>query len=140
MEEKKEKFQLLYRNEPEFKKLERSVKKYNMLSYKKLYFNYYPLLKQGEFLGEVEKEENNVKIYNLKLPTDMMFIKVHGYLQLKYSVDFNEKIIYLETIEPQKILLEGHQSELSSYKGVMISKDESEKDMFKVNLLNMINK
>ena len=41
-----------YLNENEFHKLERSLKKYNMLAYKKLYFEYYPALKEGEFLGE----------------------------------------------------------------------------------------
>ena len=35
-----------YVNENEFKKLERSLKKYNMLAYKKLYFEYYPELKK----------------------------------------------------------------------------------------------
>ncbi len=134
------KYHLQYRNEAGFKKLERSVKKYNMLSYKKLYFSYYPLLKSGDFLGELEKSDETTKTYTLKLPTDMMFIKVHGYLKLKYTVDFSSKTVFLETIEPEKILIEGHQSELASYKGVMISKDNSEKDMFKVNLLNMINK
>ena len=42
-----------YLNENEFHKLERSLKKYNMLAYKKLYFNYYPSLKEGNFLGEI---------------------------------------------------------------------------------------
>ena len=40
-----------YVNENEFRKLERSIKKYNMLAYKKLYFEYYPALKEGNFLG-----------------------------------------------------------------------------------------
>ena len=42
-----------YINENEFKKLERAIKKYNMLAYKKLYFEYYPALKEGKFLGKV---------------------------------------------------------------------------------------
>ena len=37
-----------YVNENEFKKLERSIKKYNMLAYKKLYFEYYPSLRNGK--------------------------------------------------------------------------------------------
>ncbi len=135
-----EHFQLFYRNETEFKKLERSVKKYNMLSYKKLYFSYYPLLKKGDFLGELISEDGNLKKYELKLPTDMMFIKVHGHLKVKYTVDTVKRIIYLETIEPEKILLEGHQMELDSYQGVMVSKKENEKDKFKINLLRMIDK
>ncbi len=135
-----EHFQLLYRNETEFKKLERSVKKYNMLSYKKLYFSYYPLLKQGDFLGELISEEDTIKKYELKLPTDMMFIKVHGHLKVIYTVNTAKRIVYLETIEPEKILLEGHQMELDSYQGVMVSKKESKKDKFKIDLLRMIDK
>ena len=48
----KETYLFDYINENEFKKLERSLKKYNMLAYKKLYFEYYPALKEGNFLGE----------------------------------------------------------------------------------------
>ena len=55
-----------YINENEFKKLERSIKKYNMLAYKKLYFEYYPSLKEGNFLGEVVDEKNGNKTYELK--------------------------------------------------------------------------
>ena len=137
-----EKFSIEFTNEAEFKKLERSLKKYNMLSYKKLYFSYYPLLKQGEFSGEImsENAEEKSKTYELKLPTDMMFIRVHGFLKLIYKVFLETRVVRLETIEPSKILIEGHQTELDSYKGVMISKDHAEKDMFKVNLLNMIKK
>ena len=42
-----------YLNENEFKKLERSVKKYNMLAYKKLVFEFYPEMKDGNFLGKL---------------------------------------------------------------------------------------
>ena len=37
-----------YINENEFRKLERALKKYNMLAYKKLNFVYYPALRSGE--------------------------------------------------------------------------------------------
>ena len=46
----------------------------------------------------------------------------------------------LDTIDPEEILTEGHQKELSTYKGVMVSKSHAEKDMFKINLLNMLEK
>lgn len=131
-----------YTNENNFKKLERSLKKYNMLAYKKLYFEYYPSLKEGKFLGELisTNKANNTATYKLKLPTDMMFAKVHGDVELHYVVYENEKIVMLDTIKPEEILTEGHQSELVTYKGVMVSKEHSEKDMFKINLLNMIQK
>ena len=44
----KEAYVFDYVNENEFHKLERSLKKYNMLAYKKLYFDYYPKLKEKE--------------------------------------------------------------------------------------------
>ena len=131
-----------YVNENEFKKLERSLKKYNMLAYKKLCFEYYPKMKEGTFLGEQisTNSETNTVTYELKLPTDIMFAKVHGDIRLKYIVYENEKMIMLDSIEPVEILTEGHQSELETYKGVMVSKQHSEKDIFKINLLNMLQK
>ena len=131
-----------YLNENEFHKLERSLKKYNMLAYKKLYIEYYPKLKDGNFLGEVvsTNKEKGTTTYELKLPTDVMFAKVHGEIKLQYIVYKNEKIIMLDKIEPIEILSEGHQSELVTYKGVMVSKQHSDKDLFKINLLNMLQK
>ena len=41
-----------YLNENDFRKKERSVRKYNMLAYKKLTFTYYPELRKGTFLGK----------------------------------------------------------------------------------------
>ena len=46
----------------------------------------------------------------------------------------------LDKFEPFEILSEGHASELVTYKGVMVSKQHADKDMFKINLLNMIQK
>lgn len=131
-----------YINENEFHKLERSLKKYNMLAYKKLYFEYYPSLKDGNFLGEVvaTNSSSGTITYELKLPTDTLFAKVHGPINLHYVVYEQEKIVMLDKITPVSILSEGHQSELVTYKGVMVSKEHSEKDIFKINLLNMIQK
>jgi len=135
-------FVIEYLNENEFRKKERSVKKYNMLAYKKLVFDYYPALREGNFLGVVVSKNSKDKIvkYELKLPTDTMFAKVHGEMILHYTVYENQKIVMLDTITPEDILNEGHQKELSTYKGVMVSKSHADKDMFKINLLNMIGK
>ncbi len=131
-----------YINENEFKKIERSLKKYNMLAYKKLYFEYYPALKEGNFLGELvsKNQQNATETYELKLPTDPMFAKVHDDIKLHYIVYLNDRIVMLDTITPEDILGEGHQSELVTYKGVMVSKEHAEKDIFKINLLNLIQK
>ena len=40
-----------YLNENEFRKKERAVKKYNMLAYKKLIFDFYPSFREGKFEG-----------------------------------------------------------------------------------------
>ena len=69
-----------YVNENEVRKKEKSVKKYNMLAYKKLMFEYYPALKEGKFMGVItstNKAEGITK-YDLKLPTDRTFSKVYG--------------------------------------------------------------
>ncbi len=138
----KETYLFDYVNENEFKKLERSLKKYNMLAYKKLYFEYYPALKEGNFLGKLisTNKTNGTQTYELKLPTDALFSKVHGDIKLYYLVYEKEKIVMLDKFEPTDILSEGHASELVTYKGVMVSKQHSDKDMFKINLLNMLDK
>lgn len=138
----KNSFVFEYLNENDFRKKERTVRKYNMLAYKKLTFTYYPELRNGNFLGElvsVSKKDNS-KSYELKLPTDKLFIKVHGEIRLHYTVYEDKGIILLTNITPEEILEEGHRAELGTYKGVMISKTHPDKDMFKVNLLNMLQK
>ncbi len=129
-----------YINENEFKKLERALKKYNMLAYKKLNFEYYPALRNGKFIGEMtsQNKKAGTENYELKLPSDSMFTQVHGDVKLIYTVYVKEQTIMLNTITPSDILLEGHQSELTTYKGIMISKKNASKDMFKIDLLKML--
>lgn len=129
-----------YLDENEFKKKERSVKKYNMLAYKKLLFEYYESLKDGKFLGKLvsTNSKEHINHYELTIPTDDLFSKVHGELTLHYSIYTDKNVVLLETITPEELLLEGHRSELPTYKGVMISKKNAEKDMFKINLLSML--
>ena len=131
-----------YINENEFKKKERAIKKYNMLAYKKLLFDYYPSLREGNFQGVLVSTNNEEKTekYELTLPTDKTFVKVHGNITLHYTVYLEQKTVILETLTPEDILTEGHQKELTTYKGVMVSKSHKELDMFKINLLNSMNK
>lgn len=131
-----------YVNENEFKKKERAVKKYNMLAYKKLLFDYYPSLREGNFQGVLVATNNTDKTekYELILPTDKTFVKVHGNITLHYTVYLEQKTVILETLTPEDILSEGHQKELTTYKGVMVSKTHKDLDMFKINLLNSMNK
>ena len=131
-----------YLDENDFRKKERSVRKYNMLAYKKLTFTYYSELRTGNFLGkEISTDDRaKTKTFELKLPTDELFSKVHGDITLHYTVYLEKGIILLTNITPEGILDEGHRAELSTYKGVMISKENPQKDMFKINLLNSMNK
>ena len=130
-----------YLDENDFRVKERSVRKYNMLAYKKMTFDYYPKLKTGEFLGDIVKENKDGSVmYELPLPTDTMFAKVHGVITLHYTIYPDKKVVLLTNITPEEILEEGHRTELGAYKGVMVSKTNKDKDMFKINLLNMMNK
>ena len=136
----KGRFILDYLDENNFKKLERSLKKYNMVAYKKLMFDFYPKLRSGEFVGElvsINKHEQT-ETYDLRLPTDSLFVKVYGEVKLNYTVYKNNNIVMLNNLEPKDILLDGHKSELTAYKGIMISKANAQKEMFKIDLLNML--
>ena len=115
-----------YLNENEFKKKEKSLKKYNMIAFKKLIFDCVPALRDGTFPGEVvsrNSTENFVK-YEYKLPTDHLFSKVHGDIKLHYTVYEAQKLVMLNDLSPD-ILSEGHQKELTAYKGVMVSKSHA---------------
>ena len=68
----------------------------------------------------------------------MLFTQVHGEVKLKYIVYKDQNVVMLETIMPTDILLEGHVAELSTYKGVMISKQNAEKDKFMINLFSAL--
>lgn len=129
-----------YVNENEFRKLERALKKYNMIAFKKLNFEYYPSLRNGKFLGELisSNKKSGTETYELKLPSDKIFAQIHGEIKLVYTVHQKETVVMLETITPEDILLEGHRSELTTYKGIMISKENASKDKFKIDLLNML--
>lgn len=131
-----------YQDENTFHKRERTVRKYNMLAYKKLTFEYYPAIRNGNFLGEQvsENKKENTVSYELKLPTDDLFAKVHGQLRLHYTVYLDKGIILLTNITPEEILDEAHRVELSTYKGVLISKSNPDRDKFKINLLTFLNK
>ena len=129
-----------YLNENEFNVKERTLRKYNKLAYKKLVFEFYDNLKNGNFLGDIVSIEKNTISYELKIPTDKMFEKVHGEIRLHYTVYTDKNVVLLTNITPEDILDEAHASEREAYKGVILSKSNPEKDIFKVNLLNLLQK
>ena len=137
---RKGRFLLDYLDENNFKKLERSLKKYNMMAYKKLMFDFYPSLRKGDFLGElvsINKHEQTEN-YELQLPTDNLFVKVYGKVKLSYTVYKDQNVVMLTGLEPKDILMDGHKSELTAYKGIMISKANAQKEMFKIDLLSRL--
>lgn len=125
-----------------FKKMERNLKKYDILTYKKLVFYYYPKLKEGNFVGKLisTNKINNIETYEIKLPTDSLFKKVHGDVKLYYKVDKNNQKIILEALESQSILKYEAHKELDIYKGIMISKEHPYRDIFKIDLINSLKK
>ena len=126
-----------YVNENEFKELERSLKKYQLSAYNKLCFEFYPALKKGNFLGRIVDFDKfkGTTTYELKLPTDLTFSKIHDNIRLHYTVYERKKIVMFDKFTPYDILMEGSKYELKTYKGVLISRENSNKDIFKINLL-----
>ena len=92
-----------YVNENEFRKLERALKKYNMRAFKKLNFEYYPALRDGNFSGEIISQNKKAETvtYELKLPSDVMFAQVHGEVKLIYTVYKKEETVMLKEITPK---------------------------------------
>ena len=90
----KGRYLLDYLDENNFKKLERSLKKYNMMAYKKLMFDFYPSLRKGEFLGELVgiNKHDQTENYELQLPTENLFVKVYGKVKLSYTVYKNSSL------------------------------------------------
>ena len=136
----KGRYLLDYLDENEYRKLERSLKKYNMMSYKKLNFDFYPALRKGEILGELVSinKHDKTESYELQLPTDSLFVKVYGKVKLLYTVYKEQNTVMLTGLEPRGILMDGHKSELTAYKGIMISKANAAKEMFKIDLITKL--
>ena len=136
-----QKFTLDYRNEEEYKKLEHGLKKYINLAYKKLNYEYYPALKNGKFKGELVSYDkiNDSQTYEIKLPCEHLFSQVYCDLIFKYTVYKSKNVVMLENIFPTDILMEAHLFELTTYKGVIISRTNAEVDKCKVSLLSSLN-
>ena len=68
-----------------------------------MHLEYYPSLKEGKFLGKIvsTNQDNNTVTYELKLPTDIMFEKVHGDINLYYLVYKDKNVIMLDRITPK---------------------------------------
>lgn len=147
MEEKEEfkwttKYQdwtITYVDEKSFQIQERMIRRYHMLAYKKFLFEFVPLFQKGKFKGICVKK-GNIEEYQLILPSDEMFRKIHGPLTLYYQVNRETKEVRMIKFGPQEVFDKGGNRELTTYKGVLVSKENREKDMFRIDLLNRIQK
>ena len=126
-------YDFIYENEKEFKQLERGLKRLNMIAYKKLLFEIYPNLKNGD----LKQAKKNDILYEIELPTDTMFSRVYGKYKLVFEIiDKNIKLI---DILPREILLEHLKGNTIFYKGIIVSKN-SYKDKYKIDLLSIMYK
>jgi hypothetical protein len=93
-----------YTDKKEFEELEEALKKYDVLTYKKLQ-ECYPNLKNGNFIGELAKKdkETKTKTYEFRLVSDGKFSLVYN-IKLIYTVYENEKVVMLNSITPKDIL------------------------------------
>jgi hypothetical protein len=129
-----------YTDKKEFEELEEALKKYDVLTYKKLQ-ECYPNLKNGNFIGELTKEDKNAKTktYEFRLISDGKFGLVYN-TKLIYTVYENRRVIMLNSITPKDILLEKNKDKLTTYKGVVLYKKsrDTSKNMYKIDLLDML--
>lgn len=94
-------------DERTYTKKERALRKYFMKAYKYLIFKAVPTL---------HKENKKDGLYELDLPSDLLFERVYGKLRLLFKVEKDVAII--EDILPNDILMACFARELPIYKGV----------------------
>lgn len=113
----------LIQTTPLFDKELRSLKYYCMRSYKDLMFNI-----GAAGIRKVKRGINKIDIF-----TDPTFKTIYG--QIKVVYERQGKYIYLLCIEPENLLLVGHNRRLEVCRGVPIM---SERDRFKVETLKRL--
>ncbi len=131
-------YTIAYREEDKINKQLRNIKKYYMNAYKEIQFQIFPNMREGIFPKEKTAEKSSKK-KQCELKTDALFRKVHGPLVMHYEIEEETKTVWIDHFSPEGILSEGHHGELTIYKGVMISKSNAAKDIFKIDLLNSLN-
>lgn len=115
---------LTYLNENDYRKKERALKRYFMKSWKYLEFKFYPTLK---------KKGKKDGIYKIALPTEKIFEKVYGPLELHFSV--KNDVAILEDIEPSEFLMKCFERNLPIYKGIPYYR---KKDLEKIKIVERL--
>lgn len=103
-----------------YKKKRNALRRYFRKTYKYLIFEVIPKLK------EHGKKDG---LYELELPTDVLFEKVYGKMILKFYVEKDKA--YFEDITPNDILIACHRGNLPLYKGIPYS-TKQELDKIKI--------
>lgn len=111
---------LTYLDENEYRKKERALRRYFMKTYKYLIFKFYPTLK---------KKGKKDGVYKVALPTEKLFEKVYGPIELHFSV--RKEIVILENILPDELLISCFMKDLPTYKGVPY---RNKKDLTKIKI------
>lgn len=120
------KARIIYLDENEFKKKMRAVKRYSTNAYKYWLFDVIPKLKiEGKKDGK----------YELQLPVNEIFQKVYGEVKILLSVQ--NDVVILEDITPSDMLMEMHNKDLPTYKGVPY---RNNKDKFKIDFYKEVKK
>lgn len=109
-----------FRDENDFIKKSRSLRKYCPRAYKDLIFN----------LDREELYKLPNGVYFKELYTSKDFEIVYGKIKIIYSVV--NKMVIMEDIEPSQFLLDGYIYELDTYKGMPY---RNERDKFKIELM-----
>lgn len=104
----------MYLDANDFRKKQRSLKKYNMQTFKYLTFKY---LKSQN----LPKEDGH---YIVDLPSSKEFEFVYGKVRLHYEL--RKGIMILENLEPQQFLIDGYMQDLGQYRG-MFYRNEADK-------------
>lgn len=111
---------MIYRDENDFMRKLRSLKKYYPQSYKDFIFN---VSKQDYF-----KLDNGTHTKEIFTSDEFKFI--YGQVALIYTVE--DKTIIIEDLEPSQFLLDGYMAKLGLYKNMLC---RNQKDKFKIDLM-----
>lgn len=114
-------FKCICKDEIDFKKKLRSLKKYCPIAYKYFLFDF-------KNICEVENG-----CYEHTLPTSKEIKAIYGEIKVKYIIDNNS--LTLLDIEPAQFLLDGYITDLKVYEGVPY---RNEQDKFKIKLFNLM--
>ncbi len=127
---KEQEYIIIYRDEAEFRRLEKSLKKINFPAWKQLIFEIIPTLKRGDFHACFEDEDK----YYINLCTLPEFKKVYDQIRLIFEIA--DQNVILDEISPKKELL----SFLVGYEldqGCPIAYNDA-KSKFKLNIAKMV--